>query len=142
MDIIHSSLLLGYFTAYVYSSQCPSAGFYDNFHTFSLKLTVQPTIYQAKLLWIISALILSQNHHLHSELRKTNRLRRALLCAVPESLRVFFQKKLQDTLQMLVLKSQHFLPPITSVLIPETFTSINIMMPLKIECILIKFIPN
>lgn len=69
-------------------------------------------------------------------------LRRALLCAVLESLRAVFQNKLQVMLQMLILKSQHFLPPITLVLIPETFTAINNTMPLRIKCILIKFIPN
>lgn len=38
--------------------------------TLSLKLTIQPDIYQTKLLWIISAFILSQNHHLYLEITR------------------------------------------------------------------------
>lgn len=39
--------------------------------TLTLKLTIQPVIYQTKLLWIISKFILSQTHHLHTEMRRT-----------------------------------------------------------------------
>lgn len=39
--------------------------------TLTLKLTIQPDIHQTKLLWIISKFILSQSHHLYSEMSQT-----------------------------------------------------------------------
>lgn len=60
----------------------------------------------------------------------------------PGVVRVVFQRNLWGMLQMLILKSQHFLPPITLVFLPETIASIKNTMPLKTKCIIIKFIPN
>lgn len=65
-----------------------------------------------------------------------------LLCTVLKIFKAVFQNKLHVTLQMLIVKSQRFVPPITSVLIPKTFTSINNMMPLKTVSTLAEFIPN
>lgn len=67
-DIIHPSFLWGLLL--IFSPANVHLQDVMIISTLSLKLTIQPDIYQTKLLWIISAFILSQNHHLYLEITR------------------------------------------------------------------------
>lgn len=76
-DIICSSFLWG--ELLIFSSANVPLQDFMIISTHSLKSTIQPAMYQTKLLWIISAFILSQSHHL--ERRKA--VYAEPLCALP-----------------------------------------------------------
>lgn len=66
LDIIHPSFLWGLLL--IFSPDNVHLQDFMIISTLSLNLTIQPDMYQTKLLWTISAYILS---HLDSEMRKT-----------------------------------------------------------------------